>query len=250
MEVFKATINRTDTALKIPPIPPPTLDPRAIDHFHAAFWYINLTRVQMMNDKDAEHVMTHQEFYAEYQHYCSSHSLNPILMHELLRLSFRFHPDSISQDPPHVLGLRPKVELKEQVEEEEEEGLVCKITEKKFENLESFSNHILSYKVKGVACPWKGCGRSFESEKQVQHHLKVHIPTTFPSKPDTPKRPQNSEVHDDLKGIPLCALLVIRNIAKHPQNHQYFSPFEKDLATMLTNAKFNRTVASVLAELK
>jgi hypothetical protein len=44
MEVFSATINRMDksTLLEIPPTPPPTLDPRAIDHFHAAFWYYNV----------------------------------------------------------------------------------------------------------------------------------------------------------------------------------------------------------------
>ena len=55
---------------------------------------------------------------------------------------------------------------------------------------------------------------------------------------------------EELRGIPLTALLVIRNIARNPQNHALFSPFEKDLSTLLVSQRFGKVVSSVFAELK
>ncbi|KAI9105329.1 hypothetical protein DFS34DRAFT_681575 [Phlyctochytrium arcticum] len=54
---------------------------------------------------------------------------------------------------------------------------------------------------------------------------------------------------DDLKGIPLTAMLVLRNLARVPQNKSLFAPFEESLAQkMISDRRFAKGLASVLAE--
>jgi hypothetical protein len=210
-----------------------------------------------MMDKDPEYTMTHKEFHTDYVAYCTLNWLNPIMIPELLRLVGKFHPEAVSQEPPQIIGLRPKQEPKEEPGEPEEKAplLTCRMKScgKTFDTLAEFTTHLLNHSFKGTTCTWAKCKFVAKDEAHLKHHIKVHIPLSLDDEKESPKspvRPSQQDSYDDLKGIPLCALLVIRNIAKHPQNHQYFAPFEKDLATMLTNQKFNRTVAAVLAELK
>ncbi|KAK5673559.1 hypothetical protein QVD99_001001 [Batrachochytrium dendrobatidis] len=58
------------------------------------------------------------------------------------------------------------------------------------------------------------------------------------------------EANDELRGIPLSAVLVLRNIARHPDNREFFSPFEGDLAQLMLLPRFNKVVGTILAELK
>lgn len=125
-------------------------------------------------------------------------------------------------------------------------------------------------------CPWKECSVLFESPNHFISHLKTHIPTAATNSnsanvaPTTPGRAkpklvgtntsipasalQAHHAHfdpmEELKGVQLTALLVIRNLAKNPDNWTMFYPFEDRLACLLTSSKFGRLVASVFAELK
>ena len=58
------------------------------------------------------------------------------------------------------------------------------------------------------------------------------------------------EPQDELRGSPLTALLVMRNLARHPNNRRLFLAFESDLANLWTDAKFSKLVGAILSELK
>ncbi|KAJ3008751.1 Chromatin structure-remodeling complex protein rsc9 [Thoreauomyces humboldtii] len=55
---------------------------------------------------------------------------------------------------------------------------------------------------------------------------------------------------DELRGIPLTAMLVLRNLARVPGNHALFAPVEPALVMKMCNeAKFSKGLAGVLGEL-
>jgi hypothetical protein len=56
--------------------------------------------------------------------------------------------------------------------------------------------------------------------------------------------------HDELRGIPLTALLIMRNLARYPENHALFAPYEAELTTFASKAKFSKQVGQILNELK
>ncbi|KAI8905147.1 hypothetical protein EDD86DRAFT_212320 [Gorgonomyces haynaldii] len=55
---------------------------------------------------------------------------------------------------------------------------------------------------------------------------------------------------DELRGIPLTAVLVMRNIARHPDNKTLFYPYEQELAVLWTDPKYCKLVGALLFELK
>jgi hypothetical protein len=57
------------------------------------------------------------------------------------------------------------------------------------------------------------------------------------------------EISDELRGIPLTALLVLRNLARHPDNRKLYYPFEQTLASLVAQPRFSKLASSILAEL-
>jgi hypothetical protein len=57
------------------------------------------------------------------------------------------------------------------------------------------------------------------------------------------------EINDELRGIPLTALLVLRNLARHPDNRRLYYPFEQTLASLVAQPRFSKLASSILAEL-
>ena len=54
---------------------------------------------------------------------------------------------------------------------------------------------------------------------------------------------------DELRGIPLTALLVIRNIARHQNNRNFFWEYEHELVQLLLRPRYSKMAASILVEL-
>jgi hypothetical protein len=245
MEVFNATVTRIapgkNPRVLRAPQPPSYLDPRALDHFHAGMW------LQTMCILEVGYSIPQEEFYKDYTYYCTLNSLNPVPLTDLLKLVAKIHGETVLQSEPScILNIKPK---KEALKEDEE---VTNDVSNNIEKLNGFWEAIKSGAYKGTTCPWSQ--KKFANRDLMIQHFKTYLPdepVTVVKESITETKPKIfPDPHDELKGIPLCAFLVIRNIAKHPQNHSYFAPFEKDLAAMLTNAKYNKTAASVLAELK
>ena len=132
-----------------------------------------------------------------------------------------------------------------------------------------------------TSCPWNHCKAPVKSPRHFLSHLKTHIipePVSSSSSAATvASSGQEAAVHpsrhghfsefksvpataiqfhigeqqvEELKGIPLTALLILRNMAKNPENHKLFAPYEQDLACLLTSARYGKTVCSVFAELR
>jgi hypothetical protein len=57
------------------------------------------------------------------------------------------------------------------------------------------------------------------------------------------------DINDELRGIPLTALLVLRNLARHPDNRRLYYPFEQTLAALVAQPRFSKLASSILAEL-
>lgn len=57
------------------------------------------------------------------------------------------------------------------------------------------------------------------------------------------------DINDELRGIPLTALLVLRNLARHPDNRRLYYPFEQNLAALVAQPRFSKLASSILAEL-
>jgi hypothetical protein len=246
MEVFNVTIvrpNAPELADLKAPVAPTNLDPRAIDPFHAAMW------IQTMCVTDQSSRLSHDSLYTSYCQYCSLFLLNPVPLTELLKLCVKFYKEpSVSFDPPLVIGLRPSIDFNNLSLPNDEDIHNCQIPNcnENFEDNSQLWSHLQTHKL-SKSCPLPKCDYKNQSTQPLKHHLKTHLPEP---RTESDKITIHPNMYQELRGIPLCALLVIRNIAKNPQNHPFFAPFEKDLATMLTNPKFNRTIASIFAELK
>ncbi len=53
----------------------------------------------------------------------------------------------------------------------------------------------------------------------------------------------------EVKGVPLLSLLILRNLARHPQNRVLFYGIENEMAGMMVG-RYARLVGDVFAELK
>jgi hypothetical protein len=253
IDVFQATVIHDPSRLVLnlnAPVAPATLDPRALDAFHAAMWLQTMCIVEPSSSQNQE------LFYTSYSQYCMLNLLNPVPLPELLKLCVKFYQEqSVSFETGTVLGLKPKVDLSKLTTTiVEPVDFKCRIEdcEQVCENAVELWEHVKTHTI-STLCSWSSCKRKFKSKDLLLQHLCTHLPmdSTKSGKNETLLPPGiHTHTHEELRGIPLCALLVIRNIARNPQNHLYFAPFEKDLATMLTNPKLNKTVANILAELK
>ncbi|KAJ2999799.1 AT-rich interactive domain-containing protein 2 [Globomyces sp. JEL0801] len=248
MDVFKATVPRLTNSIG-PITPPANLDHRALDHFHAAMW------LQTACEVDPSATMTHDTLLNEYTNYCTENNLNAIELVELLKLVTKMYSEgSVSFQPPITMGFKPK--SKEELDLPEPLNYNCGIEKcgKKFDTYDTLITHLSKHDFKTLKCKWKHCKESFENVKILLNHIQTHVPETIDPPKPLPTVESGAiffnDPNDELIGIPLTALLVIRNIAKHPHNHSFFAPFEKDLTTLLTHPKFSKTVGTILAELK
>ncbi|KAJ3192815.1 Chromatin structure-remodeling complex protein rsc9 [Irineochytrium annulatum] len=106
-------------------------------------------------------------------------------------------------------------------------------------------------------CRWKNCtaldAYPLPRDKALSHfqiHLGPPAKSTFGTPPAPPKVLTVSDDSDDLKGVPLTSLLVMRNLARNPRNRELFTAYEIDLANAMTNnPKISKFVADVLYEL-
>ena len=198
--------------------------------------------------QDPASSLSYIDFYDAYLDYSGKHDLDVISQTELLKLVVKIIGDAcISSVPPLILGLRPPVEEDEEEEEEVDEGLHCGINScgQVFMTAEELEEHVKSHSISGTGvCPWGHCGRKIED---LGRHVYAHVPITTPSKKVVGKA--DEPVDEELRGIQLTSLLVIRNLARHSQNLELFSVYEKDLAGLLTSNRFARTVSMVFAEI-
>ena len=144
----------------------------------------------------------------------------------------------------------------------------------------------LSESLSTYTCAWNGCFRISQSTRREQliSHVGIHLlelskgkkelanggyaPSPVSGAPPRPASvprpsatglglssgtPQQSHVfpdpNDELRGIPLTALLVLRNLARHPDNRRLYYPFEHELANLLAHHRYSKLVSSILVEL-
>ncbi|KAJ3313647.1 AT-rich interactive domain-containing protein 2 [Boothiomyces sp. JEL0838] len=254
MEVFKATVYRPpadEDGNDAKPLPPPNMgtNQRAIDLFYAAYW------LQSMCDISVGYKISHPDLHAEYQNYCQINQINILPVNDLLKLLPKIFTE-VSSDDNDVIGLKPREAQPPAPPKKSPTDLFCGVANctEAYTDPKDLWKHVESHSFSSLKCPWKTCKKLSNSKTQLMLHLQTHIPSD-PIKPKVVGKKDNKphiypDPNDELKGIPLSALLVIRNISRHPHNHSYFIPFEKDLSAMLTNVKFNRIVGQIFAELK
>jgi hypothetical protein len=245
-----------------------------------------MNRLQTVCEKEPSSSMTYDAFFEGYMNYCGKYDLNSVSQSELLKLVSKMISESaLSTQPPLVLGLRPRIE--EERDEasvqsvissvdglgngEGQQGNICGIGECK--TLGAFaspaalwthvSGHSRDQKSDQKTCPWDDCGKIIQEPSKVLSHLSTHIPlpdvsaslsaptqkkAKFPPMPNVPM--YQHDVNDELKGVQLTSLLVIRNLARNPSNAPLFSSIMTSLAALLTSSKYSKTVSSIFAELK
>ncbi|KAI8816714.1 uncharacterized protein EV422DRAFT_571470 [Fimicolochytrium jonesii] len=127
-------------------------------------------------------------------------------------------------------------------------------------------------------CRWKGCS-SGKGQRWAPNKILRHITTHFGDTPNGSPSKTTSESHthaklvaqerrpsfpgsyvaplsasgpeDDLRGIPLTAMLVLRNLARSPANGPAFAAIEGSLvAKMCAEKRFCKGLAGVLGELQ
>lgn len=100
-------------------------------------------------------------------------------------------------------------------------------------------NHVVSQHIntERVKCAWKGCNLKEDTMAAVKSHLWKHYPlTTSPSK--------SLNEGPMLSGIPLTALLLIRNLAKFSSGA--LSVLEGELAVLSCEPAYSRIVSQIL----
>ncbi|KAJ3273579.1 AT-rich interactive domain-containing protein 2 [Terramyces sp. JEL0728] len=253
MEVFKATVYRPpdEEGSDAKPHPPPNMgtNQRAIDLFYAAYW------LQSMCEVSVGYKLLQSDFHAEYQNYCQINQINALPVNDVLKLAPKIFTEVIT-DENDVIGLKPREAQPPPPPKKSPADLFCGVANctEFFTEPKDLWKHVESHSFSSLKCSWKHCKKLSNSKTQLMLHLQTHIPSESIKPKSAAKKDSKPHIYpdpnDELKGIPLSALLVIRNISRHPHNHSYFVPFEKDLSAMLTNVKFNRIVGQIFAELK
>ncbi|KAI8917428.1 hypothetical protein BC831DRAFT_484971 [Entophlyctis helioformis] len=139
--------------------------------------------------------------------------------------------------------------------------------------------HVLrDHDTSALVCEWKQCtrytvDRPAPSVQHLARHLWTHVSAatagatagvgaTTPAAEAEAKGAATSaaaaavpphiypDPAEDLRGIPLCALLILRNIARHPDNAVFFGPFEADLTALVVEPRYSKVVGSILSDLK
>ncbi|KAG0231229.1 Chromatin structure-remodeling complex protein rsc9 [Actinomortierella wolfii] len=92
-------------------------------------------------------------------------------------------------------------------------------------------------------CQWLSCRRFVlptNDRQAVIKHLRTHFPLTPSVKPfsNRPRwfdmRPTVLEVPGrELAGVPLTAVVTLRNLSRHKRNQKYFLPYEENLARIM-----------------
>ena len=233
---------------EVPPAIPLTLNPKAVDPFHAAIW-LQTNCIEELNS-----AVPVEEFYGRYCSYCALNVFNPITLPELVKLTQKFYKEAfVSAEHGLLVGVILK--YSETKSSETSSGMACGILSctDEFDSYADLKNHVLEHNNRGVTCNWKNCNLNCKNKKRLRMHVMTHIPQEIAPTTKTEEKMNyamtGAEDGYELKGIPLCALLVIRNIAKNPQNHHLFTPYERDLASMLAFPLFSKTVANVFVEL-
>ncbi|TPX66839.1 hypothetical protein SpCBS45565_g04167 [Spizellomyces sp. 'palustris'] len=119
-----------------------------------------------------------------------------------------------------------------------------------------------TYTCEWKGCTWRGDGDQIcKSRPRALKHVVTHLGSNTASQPPTESLPGGhqpslpsgqppSSAEDDLNGIPLTAMLVLRNLARVPEHKALFAPFEGGLAQkMVSDRRFAKGLAGVLGEL-
>jgi hypothetical protein len=114
-----------------------------------------------------------------------------------------------------------------------------------------------------IACRWMTCTRIFHAPhaySKFAAHLAVHLaparaggvkPTETNSDASTTQPPTNLGpiAEPELIGVPLTASLILRNLARHPDNHPLFQSWEPRLVELMMDPALSRHIASIFNQL-
>ncbi|KAI9591856.1 hypothetical protein BDF19DRAFT_453695 [Syncephalis fuscata] len=124
-----------------------------------------------------------------------------------------------------------------------------------------------------VTCHWLTCTRSFSppnAHRKLMAHTAIHtaqVDTTnggsssgSHQRTDTNDKetgatstvkPANPPVvvEPELVGVPLTASLILRNLARHSENHVYFAPWEIRLVELMMQPSLSRHVSAIFNEI-
>ncbi|KAF7731764.1 Chromatin structure-remodeling complex protein rsc9 [Apophysomyces ossiformis] len=145
------------------------------------------------------------------------------------------------------------------------EGIKCRWKEctESFENDEALHKHILADHVPSsdekdgssrYSCQWMNCTRSELCNRATTiQHLRTHFSVQSKQRPKKRNEFTIDKIPIDdseVSGVPLTAALLIRNLVKHKQHHEYYLPYEKELALLaIQRPKLAKYILAALAEL-
>ncbi|KAJ1341825.1 hypothetical protein BSLG_003598 [Batrachochytrium salamandrivorans] len=208
--------------------PPAYLDPRAIDHFQAAIW------LQGVLETDLNYAILQSGLMSEYEAYCQSTHLKALKLPELIKLIQNIYPGATAGPIVNTMVNGNAIAVGATPGASALPGMIRGIRPR-MDTTASASAKLVNV-IHGMGGAVLGGGSAPYPQSVMAGGVSAsHI---FP------------EANDELRGIPLSALLILRNIARHPDNHVFFWPFESDLAQLMVLPRFNKVVGSILAELK
>ncbi|KAL0082340.1 C2H2-type zinc finger transcription factor [Phycomyces blakesleeanus] len=106
------------------------------------------------------------------------------------------------------------------------------------------------------ACCWMTCDRSgFPTRQAIIQHMRTHF-AAKPSKPQPAAKKRDFVIDSmpmddsEVSGVPLTAALLLRNLVKYKQHHEYYIPYESELTQIAVQrprlAKYILAVLSAL----
>ncbi|RKP04947.1 hypothetical protein THASP1DRAFT_33231 [Thamnocephalis sphaerospora] len=113
-----------------------------------------------------------------------------------------------------------------------------------------------------LTCRWMTCTRVFDApnaQRKLASHLAVHLAPARPggAKPaesgasDVARPPMSVGpiAEPELIGVPLTASLILRNLARYPDNHPLFQSWEGRLVELMMDPTLSRHIGSVFNQL-
>ncbi|KAG0165377.1 Chromatin structure-remodeling complex protein rsc9 [Apophysomyces sp. BC1034] len=147
------------------------------------------------------------------------------------------------------------------------EGISCQWKEciENFENDELLHKHILVEHIPATAdeenndshhsCQWMSCTRNgFVNRATMIQHLRTHFSVASKQRPKKRNEFMVGKIpvdESEVSGVPLTAALLLRNLVKYKQHHEYYLPYEKELTLLaIQRPKLSKYILAALAELE
>lgn len=96
------------------------------------------------------------------------------------------------------------------------------------------SDHVRDKPSDAMSCLWTDCGRPhFNDQKDMMQHVRTHFNGATSCDVHavaTSVTAATSSIDDsEITGTALASAYLLRQLAKDPQSHEYFKPFEMEL---------------------